>query len=116
MTPEHYNMDFSQRVVMTPKDYGWIASPSATVTRMPLERAAAESGHTRPHWSPTRRVRPLHGTAIRVARRFLSSTGFLRMSLARIQREPISEIPSEPRIVQAVQTVAPYSSNWRSMP
>ena len=46
MTPEHYNMDFSQRVVMTPKDYGWIASPSATVTRMPLERAAAESGHT----------------------------------------------------------------------
>ena len=46
MTPEHYNMDVSQRVVVTPKDYGWIASPSATVTRMPLERAAAESGHT----------------------------------------------------------------------
>lgn len=46
MIPAHYNMDFTQRVVITPEDYVWFDSPSATVMRMPLEREARESGHT----------------------------------------------------------------------
>ena len=44
ITPLH--MDFDQRVVIRPSDYQWIESPSRTVSRMPLERAYAEHGHT----------------------------------------------------------------------
>jgi anti-sigma factor ChrR (cupin superfamily) len=46
MIPARYNMDFSKRVVITPENYVWFDSPSATVMRMPLEREAVESGHT----------------------------------------------------------------------
>ena len=40
------NMNFSQRVVVTPDGYHWMPSPSHSVERMPLERVSAETGHT----------------------------------------------------------------------
>ena len=40
------NMDLSQRVVISTQEQAWLDSPSPTVFRKPLERAAAESGHT----------------------------------------------------------------------
>lgn len=38
------NMDFSQRVVVTPNAYKWVASPVAGVTRMMLDRQGGETG------------------------------------------------------------------------
>lgn len=40
------NMDFTQRVVMETARQDWIGSPSSKVWRKPLEREAAEHGHT----------------------------------------------------------------------
>ena len=40
------NMDFEQRVVVETTRQDWITSPSSTVWRKPLEREAAEHGHT----------------------------------------------------------------------
>ncbi len=40
------NMDFKQRVVIQTARQDWIASPSSKVWRKPLEREAAEHGHT----------------------------------------------------------------------
>jgi anti-sigma factor ChrR (cupin superfamily) len=39
------NMDFSQAVCMLPENFGWVASPADGVSRVPLERVSAESGH-----------------------------------------------------------------------
>ncbi len=39
-------MDLTERAVMTPVHYQWLASPSQTVERMPLEREASETGRT----------------------------------------------------------------------
>lgn len=39
------NMDFNQRLVIETLKADWVPSPSGTVFRKPLERAAAESGH-----------------------------------------------------------------------
>jgi len=40
------HMDFAERIVVDTQQQEWIASPSETVWRKPLEREAAESGHT----------------------------------------------------------------------
>ncbi|WOT06938.1 cupin domain-containing protein [Shewanella youngdeokensis] len=40
------NMDMSQKVLINTQDAPWVASPSPSVFRKPLERTAAESGHT----------------------------------------------------------------------
>lgn len=40
------NMDFAKAVVSRPNEQLWIKSPADGVERMPLEREAAESGHT----------------------------------------------------------------------
>jgi anti-sigma factor ChrR (cupin superfamily) len=40
------NMDFTDRLVIATADQDWLPSPSPTVWRKPLERAAAEHGHT----------------------------------------------------------------------
>jgi anti-sigma factor ChrR (cupin superfamily) len=40
------NMDFTQNIVIDTNQVDWVASPSSTVWRKPLEREAAESGHT----------------------------------------------------------------------
>jgi len=40
------NMDFSQPACVVTKDQKWIKSPADGVSRIPLEREAAESGHT----------------------------------------------------------------------
>ena len=40
------NMDFSKQVVINTLQQEWIASPSSNVFRKPLEREAAEFGHT----------------------------------------------------------------------
>ena len=40
------NMDFDQQIVIDTEAMDWIASPSGQVWRKPLEREAAESGHT----------------------------------------------------------------------
>lgn len=40
------NMDFTRRVVVETAEQDWIASPSSSVWRKPLEREAAEHGHT----------------------------------------------------------------------
>lgn len=40
------NMDFSQPVCVLPEQQQWQTSPADGVSRMPLERIAAESGHT----------------------------------------------------------------------
>ena len=40
------NMDFSKTAVILPADQQWVKSPADGVSRMPLEREAAESGHT----------------------------------------------------------------------
>ena len=40
------NMDFSQVACVLAKDQEWIKSPADGVSRIPLEREAAESGHT----------------------------------------------------------------------
>ena len=39
------NMDFEKPVCMVPGNYEWIASPAGGVSRVPLERVSAESGH-----------------------------------------------------------------------
>jgi anti-sigma factor ChrR (cupin superfamily) len=39
------NMDFDKPVCMLPGQYDWVASPADGVSRVPLERVAAESGH-----------------------------------------------------------------------
>jgi len=44
-TPE-LNMDFTQRVVVDTARQDWTVSPSSKVWRKPLEREAAEHGHT----------------------------------------------------------------------
>lgn len=40
------NMDFDKAVVVTPQDQQWVNSPAEGVSRIHLERVAAESGHT----------------------------------------------------------------------
>ena len=40
--PLRLNADFSERVVITPDDYNWVASPSAGVSRMMLDRIGDE--------------------------------------------------------------------------
>ena len=40
------NMDFTKKVFVDTQQHEWIASPSNNVWRKPLEREAAESGHT----------------------------------------------------------------------
>lgn len=40
------NMNLSQRVVVNTAEMEWVASPAKGVWRKPLEREAAESGHT----------------------------------------------------------------------
>lgn len=40
------NMDFDKAVVVTPQDQQWLNSPAEGVSRVQLERVAAESGHT----------------------------------------------------------------------
>lgn len=40
------NMDFSKTACLLAKDRHWITSPADGVSRVPLEREAAESGHT----------------------------------------------------------------------
>jgi len=40
------NMDFSKQVVIKTADMPWVSSPSTGVSRKPLEREFAESGHT----------------------------------------------------------------------
>ena len=39
-------MDFNKAVVVTPQDQQWVSSPAEGVSRVHLERVAAESGHT----------------------------------------------------------------------
>ena len=39
------NMDFGKQVCMLPDQYVWVASPADGVSRVPLERVSAESGH-----------------------------------------------------------------------
>lgn len=41
----HIRSDFSQRVVVTPDAYAWVASPQAGVERVMLDRMGQESGH-----------------------------------------------------------------------
>jgi anti-sigma factor ChrR (cupin superfamily) len=43
---QQLNMDFSTAVVVTPQDQQWVNSPAEGVSRVHLERLAAESGHT----------------------------------------------------------------------
>ncbi|WP_353190201.1 cupin domain-containing protein [Pandoraea pnomenusa] len=38
----YVNADFSQRVIVTPKDYAWVASPQRGVERVMLDRIGAE--------------------------------------------------------------------------
>lgn len=40
------NMNFAQRIVINTNEMAWLDSPSHQVLRRPLEREAAESGHT----------------------------------------------------------------------
>jgi anti-sigma factor ChrR (cupin superfamily) len=40
------NMDFSRTACLVPQDKQWVRSPADGVSRIPLEREAAESGHT----------------------------------------------------------------------
>lgn len=40
------NMDFDKAVCVLPEHQHWVTSPADGVSRMPLEREAAESGHT----------------------------------------------------------------------
>lgn len=44
--PITLNMDFSKAVCSLPDEQQWLKSPADGVSRMPLEREAAESGHT----------------------------------------------------------------------
>jgi len=46
MKPILLNMDFTQTACLLAKDRQWIKSPTDGVSRIPLEREAAESGHT----------------------------------------------------------------------
>jgi anti-sigma factor ChrR (cupin superfamily) len=39
------NMNFARQVCMLPGQYEWVASPADGVSRVPLERESAESGH-----------------------------------------------------------------------
>ncbi len=39
------NMNFDKQVCMLPGQYEWVASPADGVSRVPLERESAESGH-----------------------------------------------------------------------
>lgn len=41
----HLNMEFEKPVCMVPDQYEWTASPADGVSRVPLERVSAESGH-----------------------------------------------------------------------
>ena len=43
---QNYNMDLAQKVVIRSFDLPWLDSPLPGVKRRPLEREAAESGHT----------------------------------------------------------------------
>lgn len=43
---ENFNMDMSKNLVIKTFEQDWIQSPSKDVLRIPLERQAAESGHT----------------------------------------------------------------------
>ncbi len=40
------NMDFAERLAINTEEMDWVASPSGKVWRKPLEREAAEHGHT----------------------------------------------------------------------
>ncbi len=40
------NMDFDRVACVRPADQHWVSSPAEGVSRLPLERVAAESGHT----------------------------------------------------------------------
>jgi anti-sigma factor ChrR (cupin superfamily) len=40
------NMDFTRAACLLAKDRQWVKSPADGVSRIPLEREAAESGHT----------------------------------------------------------------------
>lgn len=42
---KNLNSDFSQRVVVRPKDYKWVDSPVPRVQRMMLDRMGEENGH-----------------------------------------------------------------------
>lgn len=42
----NFNMDFEKRIVIYTQDMDWVKSPAKYVFRKPLEREAAESGHT----------------------------------------------------------------------
>jgi len=44
-TTHRLNMDFEKAVRVLPDEYQWIASPADGVSRIPLERISAESGH-----------------------------------------------------------------------
>ena len=43
---ENFNLDFEKNIKIDTNDLEWIESPSKLVLRKPLEREAAESGHT----------------------------------------------------------------------
>ncbi len=43
---ENFNMDFSKNIFISSEKETWVDSPSNMVKRIPLEREAAESGHT----------------------------------------------------------------------
>ena len=45
-TYQMHNMNFQQRIVINTNEQPWLESPSPHVLRKPLEREAAESGHT----------------------------------------------------------------------
>ena len=42
---ENYNMNFNESLMINTNELDWIESPSKKVSRKPLEREAAESGH-----------------------------------------------------------------------
>ena len=44
-TDYRLNMDFKKPVCILPDQYDWVASPADGVSRVPLERMSAESGH-----------------------------------------------------------------------
>lgn len=43
---ENFNMDFSKKLTIKTSEQEWLSSPAASVFRKPLERQAAETGHT----------------------------------------------------------------------
>ena len=46
MNTANLNMDFSMAVSIPPAEQQWVSSPADGVSRVPLERIAAEHGHT----------------------------------------------------------------------